>query len=223
MIMASPSKKSRRGTTRSFILILCFSFISSSQLLSQACHDVDRSALLGFKAQITNDNGNLKTWNTSSTDCCTWDHINCDSTGRVIKLEIPGVFRGPVEVLDADGVPVPEKTSMNGTLSPTLGNLSSLQYLELSELQGLEGPIPPELGNLQQLTFLNLSGNRLNGSIPSSLGNLINLETLFLSDNQLSGVVPSSIPSLKKLTITYFSGNQLTGDIPPRIIVHEDN
>ncbi|KAJ4963745.1 hypothetical protein NE237_023684 [Protea cynaroides] len=203
--MASSSRNSRGTTNCSFILILCFSFISSSQLLSQACHDVDRLALLGFKAQITSDSGNLRTWN-ASTDCCTWEHITCDTTtGRVVQLNIPGT----------PDMAAPDETStfpLTGTLSPTLGNLSSLEFLKINNhYEGLVGPIPPELGNLQNLTVLYLWGNHLSGSIPSSLGNLVHLEALDLSYNQLSGVIPPSLSLLKNLTSIGLEENQFTG------------
>ncbi|KAG6477469.1 hypothetical protein ZIOFF_066724 [Zingiber officinale] len=73
----------------------------------------------------------------------------------------------------------------NGTLSPRLGELTSLQTLSLSD-NFISGSIPKELGNLLSLRSLTLQDNRLNGTIPDSLGNLAALRIMDLSGNALS-------------------------------------
>ncbi|CAN0274063.1 unnamed protein product, partial [Ectocarpus fasciculatus] len=49
------------------------------------------------------------------------------------------------------------------------------------------GAIPPELGNLATLQRLNLRRNQLSGAIPAQLGALHKLTWLDLYDNYLSG------------------------------------
>ena len=65
---------------------------------------------------------------------------------------------------------------------------------------GLNGEIPRELGNLTSLEILDLGGgvfdldeNRLSGEIPPELGNLSNLESLNLRHTGLSGCIPDSL------------------------------
>ena len=105
------------------------------------------------------------------------------------------------------------KLSLNGTIPPELGNLSSLKELRLG-INLLSGEIPPELGKLSSLRLLSLWANQLTGEIPEELGNLTGLTDLFLHENQLSGEVPKQLGNLAGLTHLYLDKNQLTGHIP---------
>ncbi|XP_022777271.1 piriformospora indica-insensitive protein 2-like [Durio zibethinus] len=101
------------------------------------------------------------------------------------------------------------------TLSPTLfGALSSLEHLSLQSNPSLSGEVPPSLGNISKLRVLSLSQNNLLGNIPRQLGGLVNLEQLDLSYNNLSGEIPEEIGRLKSLTILDLSSNDLDGLVP---------
>ncbi len=81
----------------------------------------------------------------------------------------------------------------------------------------LIGSIPPELGNLSSLETLNLSGNRLTGSIPPELGNLSSLETLYLSGNNgLTGPLPREMGRLTNLRDLGTSSTRLC--LPPALV-----
>jgi Leucine-rich repeat (LRR) protein len=103
--------------------------------------------------------------------------------------------------------------NLTGSMTSKLGNLTGLEYLDLS-FNPLTGPIPPELGNLNSLEKLWLSSISLTGSIPGELGNLGNLLELSLSDTQLSGSIPSELGNLEKLGYLDLNLCQLTGSIP---------
>lgn len=70
-----------------------------------------------------------------------------------------------------------------GTISPELGKLSALTYLDLGSMKQLSGSMPTELGNLKNLVTFDLRTNRLTGSIPASYGGLTKLTGLYLGDN----------------------------------------
>ena len=123
--------------------------------------------------------------------------VTADENGRVIELDL-------LEV------------GLSGELPPELGNLSSLERINLAH-NSLSGEIPPELGNLSNLFELVLSDNQLSREIPPELGNLSNLFKLVLSDNQLSGEIPSELGNLGRLSSLYLESNQLDGEIPPEL------
>ncbi|KAL4569006.1 hypothetical protein LXL04_024632 [Taraxacum kok-saghyz] len=179
-------------------------------LTSQACHPIDHHALLDFKHKITSDPSNLlESWK-PQTDCCrSWDGIACDSAGRVINVSRSGLISGKDSMVD---------TSMSGTLSPSLSNLTFLQLLELSQLKDLTGRIPPEFGKLSRLTHLYLHSNKLSGSVPDTFRLLFRLEELYLSNNHFSGGIPPEIfRCFRSLTEIGLSGNQFSGKIPSSI------
>ena len=105
---------------------------------------------------------------------------------------------------------------LTGMLSPSLGRLSSLEFLLLHGNQ-LTGEIPTELGSLANLEHLYLDGNELSGPIPSELGSLASLKLLDLSDNMLMGEIPPKLGDIANLEWLYLGGNELSGPIPAEL------
>ncbi len=85
--------------------------------------------------------------------------------------------------------------------------------LDLAGL-GLNGRIPPELGNLASLEHLNLNYNALTGVIPPELGKLTHLRTLELAGNALTGRIPSELGGLDILFFLRLAGNDFQGCAP---------
>ena len=88
--------------------------------------------------------------------------------------------------------------NLTGSLSPVLGQLSSLQGLALNGNQ-ITGSIPPDLGLLANLTHLYLYENQLSEDIPPELGQLTNLVHLCLDRNRLTGALPEVLGNLANL------------------------
>ena len=95
-----------------------------------------------------------------------WDGVTTNAEGRVTELRLTN--RG-----------------LRGRIPPEIGNLTSLQVLDLGEewnqpgdRNELDGEIPPEIGNLVNLRTLDLGFNRLSGLVPPEIASLTNLQYL---------------------------------------------
>ena len=156
-------------------------------------------------------------WLSATEPLDDWFGVEADASGNVTKLELPG-------------------NNLSGSLPATLGSLTSLTTLDLSDnrLSGaipdftsvtslaaldlgdnqLSGTIPEELGSLTGLQDLSLRDNRLTGAIPEELGNLTGLDALYLDNNRLTGEIPAKLGDLNQLDVTRFAGNSLAGCVP---------
>ncbi|XP_076940468.1 uncharacterized protein LOC143609656 [Bidens hawaiensis] len=147
--------------------------------------------------QSLNDPDNaLHSWDLSLVNPCNaWFHISCDQdNNRVTRLDL-GYLK------------------LSGSLVPELGNLDSLQYLEVYG-NNIQGPIPEEIGNLNNLISLDLYNNSITGNIPSTLGNLKSLRIMCVNDNRLTGTIPMELAGISSLAVFDVSNNDLCGPIP---------
>lgn len=128
---------------------------------------------------------------------CEWHGIMCDGSEHVTRVFL-------------------EENQLNGSIPPSIGDLSELTWLQLFGNQ-LSGSIPPELGKLEQVTWLRLEENELTGSIPPELGTMSALESLYLSSNPLTGPIPPELGNLSALSKLYLSDTQVSGAVPPEL------
>ncbi|RZC64512.1 hypothetical protein C5167_008205 [Papaver somniferum] len=154
-------------------------------------------ALYALRESLNVPPSQLVNWNRDQVNPCTWSNVDCDTTNKVISLNLPSM-------------------QLSGVLSPKIGSLKTLKNLILQG-NNISGEIPTEFGDLSSLTKLDLENNCLTGEIPSSLGSLKNLKFLLLSQNNLTGKIPESIAGLPSLTNLQLASNGLSGQIPDRL------
>ncbi|CAD6265889.1 unnamed protein product [Miscanthus lutarioriparius] len=205
-----------------FLLLMSYGVGSIRCLTILNNNTTDMLMLSDFRGAITSDpQGTLSSWN-STTPYCQWKGVTC-------SLRHPG--RVTVLNLGDQG--------LSGSISPSLGNLTFLMVLNLSQnsfsgelpdfvrLQRLEmldlgtnmltGTIPPKIGFLPKLAFLSLVENSLTGTIPPSLINATQLWGVRLHANQLQGVIPDQLWQLPNLRQLFLGENMLSGSISPDI------
>lgn len=114
---------------------------------------------------------------------------------------------------------------MNGKISSSIENMTSLIYLDLS-FNAIEGVIPGSIGKLCNLNTIDLSANMMAGSLPEFLQGtdscpfrkpFPNLEYFLMALNQLTGKIPDWLVQLENLVLVRLVDNQLQGPIPSSI------
>ncbi|ESR49879.1 hypothetical protein CICLE_v10030615mg [Citrus x clementina] len=184
-------------------IFCCLATLSLSLLLHShktICansNETDRLALLAIKLQLHDPLGVTSSWN-NSMSLCQWTGVTCGRRHqRVTRLDL-------------------RNQSIGGPLSPYVGNLSFLRYINLAN-NGFLGEIPPQIGRLNMLEGLVLSNNSFSGTIPTNLSRRSNLIELSVDTNYLVGEIPSAIGSLFKLERLFIFHNHITGQLPASI------
>ncbi|MED6223990.1 hypothetical protein PIB30_079494 [Stylosanthes scabra] len=174
----------------------------SAGVASVKCIESERQALLSLKRGFNVTDDWLSSWGDGEQqkECCNWEGVKCSkNTGHVL-------------ILDLHVDPYDEGT--RASISPSLGELSHLKYLDLSgNYFTLTTSIPPFIGSLTFLTHLNLSPCYFGGKIPPQMGNLRFLEYLDLGANNfdLPQQTLSQLLNLTHLVFLDLSFNNLAG------------
>ncbi|KAM5587555.1 receptor-like protein EIX1 [Rosa sericea] len=164
-----------------FLLLLTESVTLRATLANSgaknACFEEERKALLEFKRSLDDPLPRLSSW--IGEDCCKWTRVRCSNqTGHVVKLDLSYVCGKESDNAATDA---PMSACVGGELSPSLVNLTHLNYLNLSGNTFHSIPIPSFIGSLEKLRYLDLSHSGFVGMVPPHLGNLSKLLHLDLS------------------------------------------
>ncbi|XVF19886.1 hypothetical protein REPUB_Repub11eG0149700 [Reevesia pubescens] len=155
----------------------------------------DRRALLAIKSQINHDPfGVTSSWK-NSVPLCQWKGITCGRRHQRVTMLVLSMQQ------------------LGGTLSPHVGNLSFLRFINLQD-NNFHGVIPPEIGRLSRLESLILKNNSFGGTIPANFTHCSNLIQFNATLNNLVGNIPVEIGNLLKLEKLDISYNNLTGQLP---------
>ncbi|KAM7528998.1 hypothetical protein LguiB_032408 [Lonicera macranthoides] len=157
-------------------------------------NETDHLSLLAIKAQITSDT--MQQWN-QSLHFCQWKGVSC---GKRHKTRVVGLNF--------------ESWNLVGTLSPSIGNLSFLKTLQLSN-NIFRGEIPHEIGQLLRLRSMALTNNSFVGKIPAEISFCSRLRILDLNNNKFTEELPVELGSLSLLFQLAVESNELKGTIPP--------
>jgi hypothetical protein len=136
------------------------------------------------------------------------------SNTQRVETEVGGVILSYNNTITALTLPF---HNLKGTLPPSLGQLSNLLILDLSE-NFLIGSIPESVySNLTDLQFLHLGVNKLTGSLSNNISQWKSMTTLILLNNQLEGTIPSAIGELTNLHRLQLDLNHFIGTLPTAI------
>ncbi|CAA0824331.1 Leucine-rich repeat protein kinase family protein [Striga hermonthica] len=132
------------------------------------------SALLEFLGELGYPLQLASLW--SGNDPCeqSWRGISCNSMGKVTVINL-------------------QHLGLNGTLSPSLANLSSLREIHL-EGNNIHGTVPADLTRLSFLRVLNLNGNNFDKPLPQFHGNVTVVTTGNAKFESRDGPVPAPSP-----------------------------
>ncbi|CAI0438698.1 unnamed protein product [Linum tenue] len=181
-----------------FLLVCSFGSSPAGGISNQT----DEQALLDFKSKITSDplgifsswtNHNNSSSSSSSLHFCKWAGVTCDNGDeRVTRLDLSA-------------------HQLQGTISPSIANLTSLRQLLLHH-NSFTGEIPPGIGVLASLQVLHLNTNFLTGEIPRNVSAWLDttkLRYLNLESNNLTGGIPPSLGNISSLETIGMGFNSL--------------
>ncbi|GJT84353.1 leucine-rich repeat-containing protein, partial [Tanacetum coccineum] len=100
---------------------------------------------------------------------------------------------------------------IQGPFPPSICNISSLAYLDMSNNRIIE-VIPKNISS--PLQALNVKSNKIVGSFPPSICNMSLLASLDISDNSVGGVIPECVGSMNTLSMINLGANNFHGTIP---------
>ncbi|KAJ0037971.1 hypothetical protein Pint_23915 [Pistacia integerrima] len=182
------------------------------------CLESDRRALVDFKSGLDDPKDRLASWKGES--CWLQNLRSVDLVGNVnLTANCSQLFAGSWRMAEYINL---EIVQLHGELPATIGNMTSLRFLQLFG-SGVEGGLPSSIGKLCDLIFLELATNNLTKSLPRFLevadncganSPLPSLRYLKLQNNKIVGELPHWLGQLRSLVKLDLGNNLLHGPIP---------
>ncbi|XP_059654528.1 receptor-like protein 6 [Cornus florida] len=222
--------------TTSHYFMLVHSFPSLHQQ-NPLYHHNDSSALVHFNQSLSiwefasgdaSAYPKVASWNTSNSDCCSWDGVTCDDeTGRVIGLDLSSSFlfcfintnNTLFRLVHLRRLNLADNDFNESQIPSAVGLFSRLTYLNLS-YSVFAGQIPSEISNLTKLTSLDLLRNSVELRKPgltSLVKNVTNLKELYLNEVNIFSTILHNLANFSSLTSLLLEDCQLQGEFPAGI------
>ncbi|CAI5981948.1 unnamed protein product [Closterium sp. NIES-65] len=154
----------------------------------------------------------------------TWQFVTCDSTGRVIAIDMSNPFLASLNASWARGATVAAVAQQltargasqqavaaavaAGVVGPLRGEITNLTFNRIDSL-------PADVTAMTALETLHLDMNRITGSLPAGLSALSRLSSLVLGQNQIVGQLPEELGALTDLVTLSLYRLPVTADFPP--------
>lgn len=153
----------------------------------------------------------FQAWADMGVHECNLAGITC-TKNNIVKID----FTNANICSNGDRMPAPVHFCQG--LPAEIGQLTTLEVLQLSRRQFLRGTIPTEIGRLSKLRVLDFSNcPSMSGTLPTELGLLTNLRQLLVSHGHFRGKIPTEIAQLRHLEKLHLTDNKLTGSLPKQI------
>ncbi|KAL6629143.1 hypothetical protein ACP70R_028908 [Stipagrostis hirtigluma subsp. patula] len=163
---------------------------------TNSCTELEKTSLLQFLIGLSQDGGLTQSWR-NDRNCCAWEGITCNGNGLIIEVSLAS-------------------KGLEGHISPSLGNLTGLQHLNLS-YNSLSGSLPLELVSSSSIVVLDVSFNQLNADLHELLSSTASqpMQVLNISSNLFTGQFTSTTwKGMGNLIALNASNNSFTGHIP---------
>lgn len=106
-----------------------------------------------------------------------------------------------------------ENEALSGSIPATVGNMSSLEVLDL-HMTRMEGEIPPELFLVPNLQILDLSHAQFRGVLTEDIRLVCDtLRVLRVNDNSFFGNIPTALDECTRLEELVLTNTDITGEI----------
>jgi len=196
------------------ILLLC---VAITGCRAWDCSANDKAVLLSFKSGFVDNAGVFSTWQSNSTNCCTWTGVTCrESDGAVIELSVIGSS-------GTNQQPYRDSSYNGGTVGAGLIALAYLQKLKIQWVL-FNGGIPSQWGEFSDnLIWITVNNANLRNDIPSNLANINNLQRLDLKENHLTGSIPSTFCTHQKINYIDVSYNDMSYILVPACLQGQNN
>ncbi|KAG0593391.1 hypothetical protein M758_1G319100 [Ceratodon purpureus] len=203
------------GGSNASLISLVVLVLAVSGCQAWDCSATDRAILLDFKNSFVDNTGVFSSWNSTSSNCCTWQGVTCrESDGAVLELAIVGSSASNQQ---------PYRDTSYSTVGSGLVGLTHLQKLKIQWVL-FNGGIPSTWGAFSSnLIWITINNANLRNDIPSNLANIQSLERLDLKSNHLTGSIPSTFCSHPNLNYIDVSYNDMNYILVPACLQGQNN